>query len=223
MLDETQPARWHSGRYVLGSLLLAAACWWTLRHVSVTVDQATRGLSLDRCAGVPWLQVVGECEGLVLLQLADSRDEAQKIVTAIRARSAGKALVSVKLDYLFILSYVAFLGLLGAAVAGTQRVRGIPWLRRLLLLLVLLQGVAGLLDGIENVGLFTMLNRGNIEPDIPRWTSWAAVMKWRLIGAGLALPVLAFLFTLAWERYRGKDESPQRAPIPGERALARRR
>lgn len=187
-----EPARWHARGFLLASLLLFGLCWFALKPFKDRVDAATKGLSVGRCAELPLLPGFGSCEGLVLLQLAGSQVPAQTIVNVIRSRGAAEAAVtSVKLDFLFILSYVVVLGFLGATVAGLERVRRISWLRRLVLLVVLLVGLAGVLDGVENVGLFAMLTGGAVEREVSEWTFQAARAKWWLIGAGAVFPLLA--------------------------------
>ena len=187
-----EPGRWHALWFLLASVLLVCLCWFALRPTKNRVDAATQGLSVGRCAELPLLPVFGGCEGLVLLQLAGSQAPAQTIVNVIRSGGAAEAAVtSVKLDFLFILSYVAMFGFLGATVAGLERVRSMSWLRRLVLLVVLLVGVAGVLDGVENVGLFAMLTGDAVAREVPEWTFQAARAKWWLIGAGAVFPLLA--------------------------------
>jgi hypothetical protein len=199
MSDNHEPHGWYGGWFLLVALILVGFWWWKLDPLSDKVARATENMPEGRCAEVTWLPLVHGCRGLVLLQLAGNRDTAETIVNAIRdgevADARAAALKSVKLDYFFILSYVACLGFLAATLASWKRIRDVTWLRRALLFVVALQAVAGVLDGMENMGLFAML-QSNITSAVAERTYWASVVKWWLIAAGLAAPVLALLAVL---------------------------
>ena len=146
--------------------ICVGASFWALNSSSGEVAKATdgNGIPRGRCGEVWW--VPASCNGIVQLQLAGSQAVAQTIVTAIQHRDAMRAAkTNVQLDYLLILSYVACLGFFGATVADMKGLQGSTWVRGVrwaLLSVVLLQAAAGLLDGLENVGLFAMLQSGTV-------------------------------------------------------------
>jgi hypothetical protein len=197
MSESFEPPGWYGGWFLLAALIFVGVWWWILDPLSDKIAQATENMPQGRCGEVTWLPLLHGCRGLVLLQLAGNQDTAQTIVNTIRAPEAGDAvaaaLKSVKLDYFLILSYVACLGFLAATLAGSKRVRNVTWLRRALLFVLVLQAVAGVLDGVENVGLFAMLQAKTVTAAVAERTFWASVVKWWLIAAGLAAPVLSVL------------------------------
>jgi hypothetical protein len=193
--------------WVPGSLLLAGLVgfwisWRAIRESSDEVAAATAGISRSRCDAVPWLRRLDACRGIVLLQLAGNGNSAQKVVAAIRDSGKTEAAVTnVQLDYFLIPSYVAalvFFSATLAALAGFIKLAliRVP-LRTILVIAAALAPVAGALDGLENVGLRTMLLAHPIRPHVPEWTYWASLWKWRLIAIGLTVPLAVFtLFVL---------------------------
>lgn len=214
-----------------GVFFVSAIClglsFWKLNASSGEVAKATdgNGIPEGRCSEVWWLPA--SCSGIVQLQLAGSQAVAQTIVTGIQHRNAmSAAKTNVQLDYLLILSYVVCLGFFGATVAGMKGLQGsswVRWVRRALLSVVLLQAAAGLLDGLENVGLFAMLQSCTVAPSVAEgpfrfpevkwalidlfamlrtctvapgvaeWTFRFSAVKWALIDLGAGLPAVVLL------------------------------
>jgi hypothetical protein len=180
--------------------------WHRMSPSTRKVAATTTSLEKDKCGSVQWLRWkrIDGCHGIVLLELAGSEPAARKIVANIRAGCACPAAIkSVKLDYFLIFSYVALLGFFGAAVAGLKaldRFRWLRWLRRALLLVVFLQGVAGVLDGLEDVGLFAMLKGDYSWPKVAEGTFLVSTVKWWLILAGALAPVVGLVVAglVAW-------------------------
>jgi hypothetical protein len=195
------------------SLMFVLGSWAGL---DTSLRQVAEGTGAGSCGSVPWLRLVGPCRGIVLLELAPNPDSAWRLVDTLRSQDQAAttkptliqaAETSVRLDYFLIPSYVAFLGFLGMVAVRLAEVRestgGISpraatRLTKIVSWAVGLQLIAGVLDGIENVGLFTMLEATG-PGDIPGWTWWASTVKWWLIGPGLLLPLLA----LTWLATRG--------------------
>jgi hypothetical protein len=193
--ERFEPQRLPAGWFLLATAICFALSFCAVQSSSRDVVQATAHIPPGQCGKV-WLHLIGGCRGLVLLQLAGSQASAQTVVNAIRDSSAVNVAVrSVQLDYLLILSYVAFLVFLAATVAGLRGLRDITWVRRVLSLVASLQGVAGVLDGLENVGLFAMLAADNVAPGVAEWTFLVSSVKWWLLGVGFVAPVLALI---AW-------------------------
>jgi hypothetical protein len=185
------PRRWPRAWFLLASAVCLGLSWWAVHASSREVVEATSHPPPGRC-GTVWLSWVGGCRGIVLLELAGSQSSAQTVVSAIRDAGATPAAVqSVQLDYLLIISYMAFLVFLAWTVAVLKGVWEVTWLRRLLYLVAALQGVAGVLDGGENVGLFAMLEAPSVPPGVAEWTYWMSAVKWWLIAVGLVAPLLA--------------------------------
>jgi hypothetical protein len=188
----------------------------SFKALGPSLGQVAAATGPGRCGWVPWLGVVRPCRGIVLLELAPDAQSAWRLVDTLRQQDSiaprkpsrlEAAKTSVRLDYFLIPSYVAFLGFLGmvavrlaeerAAAEGISR-RASDRLITVVSGAVGLQLLAGMLDGIENVGLFTML-KATGPSDIPEWTPWVSAVKWWLIGPGLVVPVSA----LAWLATRG--------------------
>lgn len=204
----TRSLTWTPPRYKPRRLLIFAAvclglCWWAMRSSSNAVATATRSIPPGGGCQAVWIGWVGGCRGIVLLELAGSRTVAEPIVARIRgAGVSASAVRSVELDYLLIICYVGLLALAASAVADLDGVWQIRWLRRTLLAVALLQVVAGTLDGLENVGLFTMLEADVVADNIAYWTFWISAVKWWLIGIGIVVPLLAFGVGVISARWR---------------------
>jgi hypothetical protein len=186
-----EPRRWPRGWFLLAGVVCLGLSLWAVQSASRQVVQATSHLPPGRCGAV-WVAWIHGCQGLVLLELAGSQASAQTIVKAIEdAGVTDPAVTAVELDYLLIICYMAFLVFLAATVAGVRGLWDVTWVRRALYLVAALQGVAGVLDGIENVGLFAMLKAASVPPGVAEWTCRVSAVKWWLIAAGIVVPVLA--------------------------------
>lgn len=121
--------------------------------------------------------------GIVSLELAGTEANARTIIESWSAPALQQALFSVKLDYLFLLTYstAISLGCLWAATFVRER----QWRARAGLYLAWLQWLAALLDAIENVGLLNMLQGRTAQP-WPLIAQWFAIPKFLLIALGLA-------------------------------------
>ena len=138
------------------------------------------------------------CDGMVLLGVAGNPGSAREIVDSIQAGSKTQAAVtSLDLDYILIPSYVAFLAFFGAAMACVAGLLKPGWfrtsLRAVLVIVAASMPVAGVLDGIEDVGLRTMLLAQGIPPGVAEWTFSVSRWKWWLIAIGLAVPLAVFV------------------------------
>ena len=214
------PGKMEFLRVPIGLCLAALLCFgvslWRLSAPSGEVAEATSTIGQDGCRFVPWVRWIGFCRGIVLLELAPDANSAGKVVKAISdARATEAAETSIRLDYFLIPSYVALLGFLGATAARLAELLGftrlIPWL----FLVVGLQLVAGVLDGVENVGLFSMLLGRDIPGlpgGVPAWTFWASTVKWCLVTAGLLVPAVALLAMSLLDRRRRSRSRGQPAP-----------
>jgi hypothetical protein len=197
------PPRW--------PLIVAAVCLTlSVRGIGPFTRKMAEATGSDQqgCGSVPWLKVsrLNACRGIVLLELAGSKSEATRIVRRIRAGCAcPAAMKSVKLDYFLILSYVALLGFFGATVAGLTELTFLRWT---LLFVVFLQGVAGVLDGLEDIGLFAMLKDDYSWPKVAEWTWLISAVKWWLIFAGAVAPVFGLVVVAGWRFTHRKTAGP---------------
>jgi hypothetical protein len=202
-------------RLCLAALLCVAVTMWRLSDPLGEVASATSTLDQDGCGAVPWLRL-GLCHGIIRLALIRDPGAAAAIVQTISdAGKADAAKTSIRLDYFFIPAYVALLGFLGLIAARLAEPLGfarlIPWL----CLVVGLQLGAGVLDGLENVGLFAMLVGRDIPGlpgGVPAWTFWAATAKWYLVTLGFLVPVGALAVMLLLDRRERSGVIAQPAP-----------
>jgi hypothetical protein len=180
------------------SLLCVVTSLRFLAPSSRDVAAATAPIEKGRCGLVPGLETLGLCHGIVLLQLAPDRASAQQVIDALRAppERIEAAETNVRYDYLFIPSYVALLGFLGMTAVRLREVLDTTRPIAILYLVVGLQLLAGILDGVENAGLFKMLEAVDIPQWVPCLTSWAARIKWWLAAAGLIAPTIALVVML---------------------------
>ena len=202
-------------RLCVAALLCVAVTLWKVSGPFEEVAQVTSAPGKDGCGAVPWLRL-GVCRRIVLLSLTRDPGAAAAIVQTISdAGKADAAKTSIRLDYFFIPAYVALLGFLGAIAARLAELLGftrlIPWL----FLVVGLQLVAGVLDGIENVGLFAMLVGRDIPGlpgGVPAWTFWVATAKWYLVTLGFLVPVGSLAVMLLHDRRKRSGAIAQPAP-----------
>lgn len=127
-------------------------------------------------------------QGIVSLELAGTEANAHAIIGSWDALARAHALFSVKLDYLFLLTYSTAISL--GCIWAASHVQEQRWLARVGLYLAWLQWLAALFDAIENVGLLYML-QGRIEQPWPLIAQWFAIAKFVLIALGLlyTLPI----------------------------------
>lgn len=120
--------------------------------------------------------------GIVSLELAGTPANARTIIDSWDAAARAHAVFSVRLDYLYLLTYSTVMSI-GCMWAASQ-VREHRWLARIGLYLAWLQWLAALLDAIENIGLLQMLG-GKTEQPWPLIAQWFAIPKFMLLGLGL--------------------------------------
>jgi hypothetical protein len=122
-----------------------------------------------------------------VLMAADRDGHWQPFNPSIQGRGKLRADENVRFDYLFIPCYVLALGLGCAWTASEFRKLQQDGPARLADRVALLQPLAGLLDGIENIGLLNMLG-GRMGS----WPMITALLAWTKIGL-VALGVAVFL------------------------------
>jgi hypothetical protein len=103
-------------------------------------------------------------------------------------------MLSLGLDYLFLVLYPAFISLACARVALRLRT-GSPGGARLGVMLSWLVPVAGILDAVENYALIRMLIAG--PSDLWAGVSWwCATPKFILVGLGLVFALVGYAASL---------------------------
>lgn len=126
---------------------------------------------------------------------------------AIQGGGTLRAVEHTKFDYLFIPCYVLVLGLGCAWTASGFRKLGQDGPARLADRVALLQPLAGLLDGIENIGLLNMLaGRMGNWPPITAVLAW---IKFGLVAVGVAVFVAGVVLAAGRLFRRDLPESPR--------------
>ena len=128
--------------------------------------------------------------GIVDFELAGTPGTAERILTDWGPDGRTAALVSLLLDFLFLLAYSSFFGLVCLAMADRLHKRGFPRLGDGGKKLAIGALAAAALDAIENVNLLIILWKGALTP-FPQIAFAAAVVKFALIGAILVHFVVA--------------------------------
>lgn len=211
----------HFSKWVRLSLL-GWACVWALaasvvcgiwlsgsaKEVGAVVDD----LKVSQCASVIWLENLNGCHGMAQLELPRDVIWAQTALDKLAGSNhLNAAIENVERDYVFILAYAAFLCLWSihtsiAAFRSKRKVLGI-----VLLVVAFLQPAAGVLDGLENIGLFALLDPyrvspAHIDPAAVSWTLTVSTIKWWLVGLGVVAPPIGWLWIGAMRLFKGSRQ-----------------
>jgi len=148
------------------------------------------------------LQTEAAPAGIVSFEFAGEITKAQGMVESWGQRGQVVAGLNLGLDYLFMVAYAGAIGL-GCVLVGRsygQRAAAVAWLG-----IALSWGLwlAALLDAVENYSLIRVL-LGSAAEVWPALARWCALLKFVLVGAGLAYVLLGSLLLLAWGK-RGRD------------------
>src|SRR3954471_12119639 len=197
----------------IAALLVCVVCMLSLKAPVAKVRTALDGMQVNSCRNVPWLAWTHACHGMALLELADDPGTAQTLVSALYPAPGAldAAIHQTELDYFFILSYAAFLCLWSINVAHRADELQRQRTRAVLLCVAVLQPIAGVLDGFENIGLFSMLTTGTVTGGVHAWTLGVSTAKWWLLALGLLAPIAGWLYLQFAGEKRGRDAaSPRR-------------
>jgi hypothetical protein len=139
------------------------------------------------------LQTEAAPSGMISFELARTAQQAAEILRSWSPEARLYAAFSLGLDYLFMVSYAAAIGLacwfVATRLAGRAAAlgRALAWS----------QLPAALLDGVENVALWQQLVHGAAGG--PASLAWlAATIKFALVGAGLLYALVGGIFV--WRR-----------------------
>ncbi|HVF91584.1 MAG TPA: hypothetical protein VNH22_16085 [Blastocatellia bacterium] len=130
-------------------------------------------------------------KGIVSFEMARSADESQAIMSAWGEKGRIRAGFSLGLDFLFIFAYATTISLgcvMGSAFFGGLRFGGRKWLALAGVALAWGQAAAGILDGIENTALISMLLYSASE-SLRLMAYWSAWIKFKLVYAGILYAV----------------------------------
>jgi hypothetical protein len=111
--------------------------------------------------------------------------------TTIDPNAIARATTQTRLDHLFIVAYVSACAL-GCALAARSLEPDLPVAARIGVALAWVAVLAGVLDVIENAGLFEMLNRNFAQSVVAR-TYWCAVFKFAGLIAGVAYSLVSLV------------------------------
>jgi|GEM_PF-3000178 len=132
-------------------------------------------------------------KGIISLELAWSATKADKVVRSWNTDELKRtAFNQVALDFIFIAGYTSLLLAVAIASERAANAAGIAWLASVAHLAAFGGLAAGLLDCLENCGLFAML-AGHINDPIAFVTSVCAWTKFALIVLVSAVAVLTFV------------------------------
>lgn len=195
-------------RSVLMLLGLAGsiACYYQFRE-GYAPNAVTPDIVSLQTAGTPQRAeyVIGTYRGV--LMGSGPKVTWQPFNPSIQGGGKIRAVENTRLDYLFIPCYVLMLGLGCAWTAAEFRKLGQDGPARLADRVALLQPLAGLLDGVENVGLLNML--GGRMGSWPAITAGLAWVKFGLVAVGLAVFVAGIVLAAGKRFRRDLPETPR--------------
>jgi hypothetical protein len=129
--------------------------------------------------------------GIISYELAGDVATAEEILDSWGSEERVYAGISLGLDYLFLFTYAIAIGLACVLLADRLSVRA-AFLSTLGIWLAWGMVAAGAFDFVENYGLIRLLI-GEGKPWWPTIVFWCAVLKFALIGIGLAYLVIGFI------------------------------
>ena len=124
------------------------------------------------------LRVPGNAHGIVSFEFCGWAGSCEATLAAWGEAGRQWAMLSLGLDYLFMLEYATLVGL-GLWMAAQRQARG-PWLRRFAMAAL----VAGTCDAAENLCLIAVVHSGQ-GGALAWWAALFAAVKFVLIGAAL--------------------------------------
>jgi hypothetical protein len=133
-------------------------------------------------------------KGIVSFELAGSIKKAGQILEEWGPQGKAYATLSLGLDYLFLFVYALFISLSCVRIARYFKTRYL-WLATWGLGLGWAQFLAALLDASENFALIN-LAFGSQRESWPIIARWCALVKFGIVGAGLAYILTGTLFIL---------------------------
>lgn len=146
--------------------------------------------------------------GILGLELAGSRTQAQRIMTEWGADGRAAARLSLQIDYAFLLCYGAFFTLAGVTVRDWARAHGKQAMAAAGTFLPWCAAAAALFDALEDALLLIVLG-GHGGAAAPVVATVFASLKFASIAIAIAYAVLG---ALLWIRTRGHKRMLNRAP-----------
>jgi hypothetical protein len=143
--------------------------------------------------------------GIISYELAGDVATAEEILDSWGPAGRVYAGLSLGLDYLFLFTYAIAIGLVCVLTADRLRARA-AFLSTLGFWLAWGMIAAGAFDFVENYGLIRMLI-GEGKPWWPTIAYWCAVIKFILVGLGLAYLVVGFIVELIRSERQGSAAS----------------
>ncbi len=140
------------------------------------------------------LQTAAAPLGIVSFELAGATAAAQTILASWDAFARQHAAFSLGLDYLYMPLYAVTIALACVRASATS-LRSPQAVAMLGLLLAWGLGLAALLDAVENLALWQVL-QGSTAGAWPATARWCAIAKFVLVGAGLFYAGAAVVFYL---------------------------
>jgi len=162
--------------------------FWVLFAIAVAL------MIVMQLLGAP-LKTAGAPAGIVSYELAGSAAESQRVLASWDAGTRASAGLNLGLDYLFIVSYAAAIGMGCSLLAASirQRARVLAWIG---VVLAWGQLLAGALDALENAALLRLL-LGAAPGAWPAVARACAIPKFLIVALGLFYLLVAGVVALA--------------------------
>jgi len=169
-------------------------CWITergQRYALGILAVLTISVSFSLSSNSAVLATEAAPRGIISYEFAYTATAAEQMLLSWSPMARQRAMLSLGLDYLFLVLYPAFISLACARVALRLRERS-PGAARLGVLLAWLVLAAGVLDAVENYALIQMLLTGPSD----LWAQlawWCATPKFALVGLGLVFALAGYV------------------------------
>jgi len=132
--------------------------------------------------------------GIVSFELAGNIQQVSQILAEWGPEGRVYAALSLGLDYLFLIVYALFISLACVLIARYLTLK-ITFLAAVGFVLGWGQFFAAILDAVENLALIRLL-LGSQQPSWPVIARWCAIVKFGIVGAGLAYILIGTLIVL---------------------------
>ena len=139
--------------------------------------------------------------GIISFEFAGDVARAQQMLSSWGAEAKVHAALSLGMDYLFLVAYSLVISIACVHIANMLK-QGWPMMAAAGLFLAWAQFLAALLDAVENYALVQLLlgSQQNLYPSL----AWGcALIKFALVGMGLAYLIVGFILSAPFRKYDG--------------------
>jgi hypothetical protein len=178
------------------------------KRILIVLGFATVALDAVVLALDHWISRAGG-PGILGLELAGSRKQAQRIMAEWGADGRAAARLSLQIDYAFLLCYGAFFTLAGLAVRDWSRAQGRRWMASMGVFVPWFAAAAAVFDACEDALLLLVL-AGHGGDAAPIVATVCASLKFALIAIAIAYALVGGLLWVR-SRVRGGERVAVRA------------